>query len=65
MADVQIEIERVVRKTDKSTLIETEDGTMVWLPTSEIEIDGDTMSLPDWLAKNEGLIEDRDKKDCV
>lgn len=63
MADVQIEIEKIVRKKGKQTLIETEDGTMVWLPTSEIDIDGDTMTLPDWLAKNEGLIEDRDEKD--
>ena len=28
----------------------------VWLPRSQIEIDGDTITMPEWLAQEKGLI---------
>ena len=62
MADtVEIEIEQVIRETDRGTLIETDEGDQLWLPSGELEFDGMTMTLPRWLAKKEGLISDDDR----
>ncbi len=55
---VDIEISEIIREKGKGTLVETVDGDQVWLPSDEIEFDGDMMTLPRWLAKREGLIDD-------
>lgn len=52
----------IVRLTDKAALVkDTEDADAIWLPLSQIELDGNpgsvgTVSLPDWLAQERGLI---------
>lgn len=56
MIDIACE---VMRETDKAVLVsetgEKDDG--VWLPKSQIEINDDgTISLPEWLAMDKGLI---------
>lgn len=50
-----VEISAVIqRQSDKAVLIH--DGiTKIWLPKSQIEIDGNTVRMPEWLAKAKGL----------
>ncbi|UWQ30218.1 hypothetical protein [Leisingera sp. M523] len=52
----------IVRLTDKAALVKgAEDADAIWLPLSQIELDGEpgavgTVSLPDWMAQERGLI---------
>ena len=50
----------LVHTTDRAALVkEDEEAEGVWLPLSQIEIDGDgdtcTVTLPEWLAIEKGL----------
>lgn len=52
----------LVHRTDKAVLVkETEDSEPIWLPLSQVEIDGEPgdigeVTLPEWLAVEKGLI---------
>lgn len=52
----------IKHQTEKAVLVaETEDDDGVWLPLSQVEVDGDvgsigTVTLPEWLALERGLI---------
>ncbi len=49
----------IIRETDKAYgVTEDEDGEIIWLPKSQVEWDEDstTMAMPEWLAKDKGLI---------
>jgi len=55
---------RVKHRTEKAVLVtdEKDEGDEVWLPLSQIEIEMDddpkyaTISLPEWLALDKGLV---------
>lgn len=60
LVDITCEVRK---ETDKGLAIwdgeEDKDGKEVWtwLPKSEVEVNDDgTITLPEWLAKNKGLI---------
>jgi hypothetical protein len=62
MADV-IDIEVIlVHETGGAVLVKAEEGADgVWLPKSQIEVDGDIgaygeVTLPTWLAEEKGLV---------
>lgn len=42
-------------ETDKSWMLETENGT-AWIPKSQAEFDGETLTLPEWLAIQKELV---------
>lgn len=52
----------IVHRTDKAVLVkDAEDTEPVWLPLSQVEVEGDPgqvgeITLPDWLAQDKGLI---------
>lgn len=53
----KIRIEKIERETDKALFIATEidtaaglRGIKIWLPKSQVRIDGDIAEVPDWLA---------------
>lgn len=48
----------VKRETDKAWGIEdaNKDGAIIWLPKSQCEVDDGTLTCPEWLAKEKGLI---------
>ncbi len=53
---VEIEYEYEISRTDGAILLAIE-GREVWLPVSQIiELDFDTVTIPEWLAMEEGLI---------
>lgn len=52
-----INIEKIVRETDKAILASVEvecsagrRGRDIWFPKSQIEVNGNTMTVPAWLA---------------
>ena len=54
---VEVDFDRIVGETDLAFLVEI-DGEEYWLPKSQCEIDegGKTVSMPEWLAEEKGLI---------
>lgn len=48
---IHVKTERAVLASDTG---DKEDA--VWLPLSQIEIDGETITMPEWLAEEKGLI---------
>lgn len=52
----------IVHRTDKAVLVkDAEDAAPVWLPLSQVEVDGEPgavgeVTLPEWLAQEKGLI---------
>lgn len=56
----QVEIDcRVVRETEKAYLIDTGAKENTWIPKSQISDEAEDMSsifIPEWLAKEKGLI---------
>jgi len=57
LIDVAVEVKH---KTEKAVLVSDGDRD-IWLPNSQIELDGDvengfTVTLPEWLAFDKGLI---------
>lgn len=52
----------IVHRTAKAVLVkDTEDAEPVWLPLSQVEVDGEPgtvgeVTLPEWLATEKGLI---------
>jgi hypothetical protein len=55
LIDLMVE---VVKSTEKAWFVETEDGLEAWIPKSQAEFDEDTLTLtlPEWLAIDKGLI---------
>lgn len=59
LTDVSVLIKH---QTDKAVLVAAdEDAEDVWLPLSQVEVDGDvgtvgTVTMPEWLAQERGLI---------
>jgi hypothetical protein len=45
----------LIGETDKAFHVDDGDHR-VWLPKSQVERDGQTFTLPEWLAKEKGLI---------
>jgi hypothetical protein len=43
-----------IRETDAAWLLEI-DGEEIWLPKSQVEWDGEYVTLPEWLAEERGL----------
>ena len=54
---INIEYDEIVRETDAAICVKI-DGKDHWLPKSQIEHDeaGKTVSVPEWLALNQGLV---------
>lgn len=46
---------RTLGESDKAWKV-TDDDQTFWLPKSQVERDGDTYTLPEWLATEKGLI---------
>lgn len=52
----------IVHRTDKAVLVKADEAADgVWLPLSQVEVDGEpggigTITLPEWLATERGLI---------
>lgn len=52
----------IVHRTDKAVRVkDAEDSEPVWLPLSQVEVEGEVgqigeITLPDWLAQEKGLI---------
>lgn len=54
-----VDIEVIVRReTDRAWGVEDPDkeGNLIWLPKSQCEIDDGTLTCPEWLARDKGLI---------
>ena len=62
---VDIAILGVVKETQKGVQVELDNGEKIWLPSAQVEIDGETMAVAKWLAIREGLIDDDDSKDSL
>lgn len=52
---ITLEVE-ILHETDKAILVETDFGEEVWLPLSQINLCGDEVEIPEWLAEDKGLI---------
>ena len=52
---VDIRFDSIVKETDKAMLIKIGDNEY-WLPKSQITVDGDDVSMPEWLAIDKGLV---------
>ena len=60
---VHLDVEEIVRETDKAFLVRLEDGEEVWLPKGQISdaqdySEGDTnctLSISEWIANEKGL----------
>lgn len=54
---VDIEVNKV-RETEKAWGIEHPDDQMklVWIPKSQAQLDGKTLTAPEWLLREKGLI---------
>lgn len=53
---VPIDIDGVVRESDKAKLFKTSEGE-VWIPKSQIVDEGDdVITIPEWLAVEKGLV---------
>ena len=46
----------VLLETQLAVMVENLDGEKVWLPKSQIEVNGDEIELPEWLATDKELI---------
>ncbi len=56
MNEVTIDYDEIVKETPKAKLFTTAEGD-IWIPISEIIEEGDdTFVIPEWLAKEKGLI---------
>ncbi len=54
--NVKIRFKGITHETEKAGLFSFDDGThIVWLPFSQIEIDGNVVEMPEWLAIEKGL----------
>lgn len=47
---------RLVHETEKAWLLDTGEQKPVWIPKSAAEFDGETLTLPEPLALDKGLI---------
>lgn len=59
MARMLVDLDVVVKiETALAYGIEDPDGgnELIWMPKSQCELDGDTLTCPEWLAKEKGLI---------
>lgn len=52
--EVTIEIDALVKETAKAYLVDI-DGDEYWFPKSQVDLDGMSLTLPEWLARKEGL----------
>ena len=52
--DVDIDIDELKTETDKAYLVIIE-GDEYWMPKSQCELVGDTITIPRWLAEKNGL----------
>lgn len=56
MDTVKIDVDGITRETDKAKLFQTAEGE-IWIPVSQIEDEtDDEITIPEWLAKEKGLI---------
>jgi hypothetical protein len=61
---VHLDVDEILRETDKAFLVLTDEGEEVWLPKSHVAdpddyAEGDTnctLSITEWLAKQKGLV---------
>lgn len=54
--DERVELKLDIKQeTDKAYLVSDGDVT-VWLAKSQVNYDGDEFSVPEWLAKEKGLV---------
>jgi hypothetical protein len=47
---------RLVHETDRAWLLDTGEDKPVWIPKSAAEFDGETLTLPEPLALEKGLV---------
>lgn len=53
--NVKIPFIAVVYETEKAFLIRFEEGLDVWLPDSQVQVEGRVVEMPEWLAIEKGL----------
>lgn len=54
LVDLELEIRH---RTENAILVaEDHDSEGVWLPLSQVEVDGSTVTMPEWLALEKELI---------
>tara|TARA_R110002167_G_scaffold42512_3_gene129106 strand:- start:2474 stop:2647 length:174 start_codon:yes stop_codon:yes gene_type:complete len=52
-----IDMEAILKhETESAWLLDTGDEKPVWIPKSMAEFDGETLTLPEWIATEKGLI---------
>ncbi len=53
--NVKVPFVEVLHETDRAYLIRFEQDLTVWLPDSQVQIDGRVVEMPEWLAVEKGL----------
>jgi len=55
-SDVTLSHDGVVHETDQAVLLRCEDGENHWFPLKLVDVADDEVTMPKWLAKQEGLL---------
>ncbi len=53
---IRIDFEEILKETDKALQVKFSSENVCWLPKSQCRIINKTIFLPEWLAKEKGVI---------